>query len=274
MKIGITEAGDASIDYSWVEKLKTMDMAILITKNITDKFIEEILKVKDKVVLHATCTGYGGTVIEPNVPVYTKQLDAVKKLISLGFPKKQIVVRIDPIIPTAKGCKKVEDIVKYIAGDIKRFRISVIDNYNHVKERFRTAKLPVLFNGNFQASVEDFQRVDRLLHDLKLQYDVSFESCAEVMLKETKQIGCVSVQDVQMFGLVIDENTLKNNRKNCLCIAGKTELLRHKPYGFCNKFKIPDIPNASCGIGNNCKECEHHTFYGCPNACLYCYWKS
>ena len=41
LKIGITEAGDPAFDYSWVEKMDDMDMAILITKNITDKFIED-----------------------------------------------------------------------------------------------------------------------------------------------------------------------------------------------------------------------------------------
>lgn len=35
MKVGITEAGDASFDYSWTEKIKDTNMTILITKNIT-----------------------------------------------------------------------------------------------------------------------------------------------------------------------------------------------------------------------------------------------
>lgn len=39
MRIGITERGDASIDYSWVDKVSNIDGAILITKNLTDKFI-------------------------------------------------------------------------------------------------------------------------------------------------------------------------------------------------------------------------------------------
>lgn len=60
MKIGITEAGDPSINYEWINKVNNVDGIILITKNITDKFIEEILKVKDKTILHCSCTGYGG----------------------------------------------------------------------------------------------------------------------------------------------------------------------------------------------------------------------
>lgn len=273
MKVGITEAGDASFDYSWTEKIKDTNMTILITKNITDKFIEEILKFKEKIVLHATCTGYGGTVLEPNVPDYKHQLNQVKKLISLGFPKEQIVIRIDPIIPTHKGLNNLIKVVEYIHNDIKRFRISVLDNYKHVQERFKDKGLPVLYNGNFQASTEDFQRTDSVLRQLKDSYGVSFECCAEIHLKEAEQIGCVSQRDLSLFGLKADTAELKGQRKTCLCIACKEELLTHKRYGRCKKFGIDDALGGSCGLKNNCSKCEYHETYGCPNACLYCYWR-
>lgn len=273
LKIGITEAGDPSFDYSWVEKMQEMNMAILITKNITDKFIESVLPHKDKIIVHATCTGYGGTVIEKNVPEYSVQLAHVRKLIASGFPKEQIVVRIDPIIPTKKGVQHIVRIVSEIYTDIKRFRISVMDNYPHVQERFKNHNLPVLYNGNFQASEEEFALVDSVLKQLKMQYGVVFESCAELYLKEAERIGCVSQKDLDLFGLKNDTENLKGQRKTCLCVAGKTELLTHKRYGKCRKFGIDDSLGGSCGIGNNCKECEQHEIFGCPNACLYCYWK-
>ena len=250
-----------------------MDMAILITKNITDKFIEEILKVKDKVVLHATCTGYGGTVVEKNVPKYTEQLDQVKKLISMGFPQEQIVIRVDPIIPTYKGFGNLMKVVSYIHNDVKRFRISVLDNYKHVQDRFAKNGLPVLYNGNFQASDEEFENTDCVLRQLKKSYGVIFESCTEPKLTETEKTGCVSAKDLSLFGLSVDTTDKSNQRKECLCIAGKTEMLSHKRYGKCKKFGIDDSIGGSCGIGNNCNNCEHHENFGCPNACLYCYWK-
>ena len=273
MKIGITEAGDASFDYSWVDKINDMNMAILITKNITDEFIEKIMEVKHKVILHATCTGYGGTVLEKNVPDYKQQLDQVKKLISLGFPAEQIVIRVDPIIPTQKGFGNLLKVVSYIHKDVKRFRISILDNYKHVQERFKKNGLPVLYNGNFQASDEDFENVDSVLRQMKSIYGVTFESCAEPKLTETEKTGCVSAKDFAIFGLKIDTTEKSNQRRECLCIAGKTELLSHKRYGFCKKFGIDDSIGGSCGIGNNCKDCDNHENFGCKNACLYCYWK-
>ena len=273
LKIGITEAGDPAFDYSWVAKMEDMDMGILITKNITDKFIEEILKVKNKVVLHATCTGYGGTVLEKNVPDYKLQLDQVKKLISMGFPREQIVIRVDPVIPTYKGFGNLLKVVSYIHNDVKRFRVSVLDNYKHVQERFQKNGLPILYGGNFQASREEFDNMDSVLRQLKNNYGVTFESCAEMYLTEAEKVGCVSQKDLSLFGLKQDTTELKGQRKTCLCIAGKTEMLTHKRYGKCKKFGIDDSLGGSCGVGNNCKTCEHHEVYGCPNACLYCYWR-
>ena len=131
-----------------------------------------------------------------------------------------------------------------------------------------------MYNGNFQASKEEFDNANSVLRQLKNNYGVIFESCAEPNLTETEKIGCVSAKDLAMFGLSVDDNALAGQRKTCLCIAGKTELLSHKRYGKCRKFGIDDSLGGSCGIGNNCGKCEHHEVFGCPNACLYCYWRT
>ena len=71
-KIGVTEAGDAGLDLSWVSKL--FDVNVIITKHLTPKntaLIKALLNNKDKIILHCTCTGYGGTLMEKNVPTPT-----------------------------------------------------------------------------------------------------------------------------------------------------------------------------------------------------------
>lgn len=248
MLIGITEAGDASLDYSWVRKMDKVDGAILITKNITSKFTEEILKVKDKVILHVSCTGYGGSILEPNLPTYKTQLNNLNVLLSLGFPIEKVIVRIDPIIPTEKGIKNVEKVVSYVKDTLKlpinRFRISVMDMYPHVQKRFSEAGLPIPFNGNFQASEEEFQILDKTLKELAIKYNIKFESCAEKYLYSVTKSGCVSEQDIKLLGLELEEMSFKNQRPNCLCCSAKTELLEHKTKD-----------------------------YGCEYKCLYCYWR-
>lgn len=273
MRIGITENGDASLDYTWLDKEPEMNMMILITKNITDKFIRTVLPFAHKTIIHATCTGYGGTKLEPNVPKYTEQLDQVRKLIAFGFPAQQIVVRIDPIIPTTKGLRCVENIVEYIQPDITRFRISVLDNYPHVKERFRDLHMPVLYNGQFQASDEQFAELDKTLCRLAFRFNVQFESCAEPKLTHAAPIGCVNQQDVAMLGLTLDGGRPKKQREGCLCIAGKTEMLPYRHFAFCAYDETAITPNTVCSIGE-CKTCRHYRIYGCSNRCAYCYWKT
>lgn len=102
-KIGITEAGDAGVDLSWEEKLDDVDAAVLITKSVSPDFFDAALKHKDKLVIHTTITGYGHSILEPNVPTPYEEFAAIMELAKAGFPMEKIVIRIDPIIPTEKG---------------------------------------------------------------------------------------------------------------------------------------------------------------------------
>ena len=234
----------ASIDYSWIEHLNKMDGAILITKNVTDKFIKTALLFKNKVIVHATVTGYGHTKLEPRVPHYKKSIGQIAKLIEAGFPKDQIVLRIDPIIPTEKGIVLCDDVLRggYYIG-LRRFRISVIDMYPHVRERFKNAGLPNPYGeGNFTASKMQFQQLDNWISQMLIAYpDISIECCAEPMLKNPIQTGCISEKDLALLGLKNESDPSGFQRKDCLCLSCKTELLNNK--------------------------------YRCPNGCLYCYWK-
>ena len=63
IRIGITERGDGGLDYvTWERNLPSVDGAIIITKNLTHQgFRDAMLRNKDKLILHATITGYGQT---------------------------------------------------------------------------------------------------------------------------------------------------------------------------------------------------------------------
>lgn len=64
-----------------------------------------------------------------------------------------------------------------------------------------------------------------------------FESCAENI---GERIGCISKRDFDILSLPFDNVTGGFQRKGCLCVAGKTELLNNKKR--------------------------------CPSGCIYCYW--
>lgn len=244
MKIGITERGDASIDYSWVEKLKNINDikgAVIITKNITDKFIENIIDFKNRVILHVTCTGYGGTILEPNIPTWKQQIENLNKLLDNGFDPKHVVIRIDPIIPTKKGLIIPQQIIDSTCKYIRRYRISIIDMYKHVWQRFIDTNIPSPYANSFYPSEQQLELVDDWLFDN--QDKAHFEGCAEHKLKFCEQIGCVSDKDLDILGIENDNaNTFKSTqRAHCLCSSYKHELLNQKTR--------------------------------CPYGCLYCYWK-
>lgn len=236
MKIGITEAGDAGLDLSWVDKL--FDINIIITKHLTVKnmnFINMLLENKNKIILHVTCTGYGSTKMEPNVPTPEQVYNGVKLLIACGFPVEQIVLRTDPIIPTNKGIERVKKVWNLFQDTgIKRCRYSVIDMYKHTKERIREAYGTVPFE-SFQAPKN---MIDVLRYEIENFGIYNFESCAENL---PEQIGCISKKDFDILGVQFENKEGGFQRKGCMCVTGKTELLTNKKR--------------------------------CPSGCLYCYWR-
>lgn len=259
IRIGITERGDGGLDYvTWERNLPSVDGAIIITKNLTHQgFRDAMLRNKDKLILHATITGYGQTPYEPFVPSYEENLDAMEELIRSGFPASHIVLRCDPIIPQTKLLEQTRNMLQQFLQrnlNVNRVRVSVIDNYPHVKERFGQLHLPALFNGYFQAGRWDMVHVAKMLDEVFAEHDeIRISSCAEPILSQAAQEnrlrtifaeGCVGETDLRLLNLPVPDNMHMNpqNRKGCLCLAGKTELL----------------------AGSRGR---------CPHGCAYCYWK-
>ena len=251
MKIGITEHGDAGIDFRWEDRLSEVDGLILITKNLNPTFQQKVMSHLTKpTIVHCTCTGWGGTVMEPNVPDYKRQLDWLKQFIDNGFQASHIVLRIDPIFPTENGLKKVLDVLTYaeqigIPMNEIRYRISIVDEYPHVRERYRKLGFEPIYNGNFYPSWNQVNLVGEKLSTTPYV----FETCAEDKLaakfpKTFRIQGCCSKEDLKLMGLSYDNTMTENpqNRSMCHCLSCKHELLNR--------------PRKKCG-----------------HNCLYCFWK-
>lgn len=234
MRIGVTERGDPSLDFSWIEKQKSCDGIILITKNLTEKVKNNINF--DKTILHNSCTGWGSTVIEPNILNFKSNLDNLNNFIRDGFPREQVVLRIDPIFPTQVGIKRALEVLSYSQeiGLLEgiRIRISILDLYAHVKERF--SKM------NFKVIPLPYDDVYKRL--ASFNSSVLFEVCAEPKLDKFIQIGCVSTKDLEILGIEYNQQFSKGfQRKTCQCLSCKYELLTEK------------------------KRCGYN--------CMYCYWR-
>ena len=127
-----------------------------------------------------------------------------------------------------------------------RVRISILDNYPHVRDRFIKNGLHPLYQDNFKVPAT---AVYKLYQELLPYIDrgIVFETCAELDLRNRNPnilvIGCLSNKDLELMGLPLcTEESISHQRKDCLCLGSlKTELLKNKAR--------------------------------CPHQCLYCYWK-
>lgn len=239
-RVGVTEAGDPAFNLDLFDNLYRAN--IIITKNLTDTMIERLVKNSRSVILHLTCTGHGGTVMEPNVPAPETTRMQLQKLLSAGFPVSQVVLRIDPVIPTSAGRRTAYYVAALFAGlGITRLRFSILDMYKHVKDRFVQQGVSVPYS-SFHASEAARKTTSDGIVAIARRYGYEVESCGEPDLPPTP---CLSQKDIDILGLT-DKITLEasaEQRKTCGCPANKSELIRKgRPH-----------------------RCEHK--------CLYCFWK-
>lgn len=254
MNIGITERGDAGLMINeWQAKLAAgisghpFDGVILITKQITPAFHDAALQLDTPTIIRAGCTSWGRTWLESHVPTAKQQIDAIQRLIDDGFDKSHIVLRIDPIIPTAESISRVRGVLQYAnrVGLLPmRIRISILDEYPHVRERLKALGREPFYSGWFQPSQSMLHAAIRDLLQLAASFHVQFEVCAEPRLTAScfTQQGCVSNEDLKVMGLPEVRLPINGqNRSGCLCLSCKTELLSQRQQ--------------------------------CPHRCVYCYWK-
>lgn len=216
-KIGMTEQGDPVFDLRWKKFVKDGNPAILITKN-PDK-LYDLLKEMNcdlNLIIHCTITGYGGTIVEPNVPDYKKSIDALVAFVD-WFGSNRVVLRIDPILPSKKYVELsklvLNEVKDRLKDDVCRVRISFYDNYNHSKERFDKLGIKIPYN-TFHLSKEKRLKI--------WEYFGKPELCGEDIIESSP---CLSEKDCLILG--VEPSIEKTNqRSTCNCLSNKIELLK------------------------------------------------
>jgi DNA repair photolyase len=238
--IGITEQGDAGLNYKWIETVNSVSAAILITKELNDTFIANVVD-RNNVIVHATVTGWGGSIIEPNVPPTEWSLRQLCKLHELGFPMNRVVLRVDPIFLSDYGLRVADNVLIAASNTgIKRVRFSFLDLYRHVIKRFRDNNVP--------ESIYKSRNIDisNMIFDMMSKYSdiYEFEACAESVPEKylyfVTQCGCISQKDMDILGIDFKLGKPIGQRVGCMCPINKKELLSSR--------------------------------HPCKHKCLYCYW--
>lgn len=220
-RIGITERADPTINLKWKEWVKEGKPAILITKN--PKLLLPMLGKQDNVIVHCSITLMGGTTLEPKIPGPIEATFYYHRLCDL-LGKDRVVLRVDPIVD-GTSLKALKELVSEAEG---RVRISFLDLYPHSRKRMEEAGVEVS-RKTFHLPILDRYKIWRELGEP--------EVCAELGIPS---IPCVSNIDCEILE-VAPSMELQGQRKECLCLANKTELCNWPPR--------------------------------CTYGCLYCYWK-
>jgi hypothetical protein len=239
VRIGITEGGDAGLDFRWVDRAKLVDGAILITKH-PHKFTTLLGGPKwdlpDNAILHCTITGQGHTELEPGISEPETELMAYDWLVQEYGPER-IVLRVDPIVPWMPW---LDNALKVLTKAKGRVRISFLDMYPHVRARFEAENISIPEQA-YRNGIHTPIRSRMMLYDTIKKRIPDIEICGEPGMECT---GCVSLRDLKALGITGDSNGYGAQRPACACLVEKTELLgERKP----------------CMGGKSC---------------LYCYWKS
>lgn len=233
-KIGITESGDAGLDFTW-DSQEYKDMPKILVTKAPHALLAYIKKngIENykNVIIHCTITGFGKTIIEPGVAAPEVTIKAYNELINI-YGGEKVILRVDPIVLTDKGEQTAINIIKNRKG---RLRISFLDMYSHVIKRFEAAGIDLPYS-TFHAPLEKRLNFVEKIRHLGIS-DGTVEICGEPNMVCT---GCVSIRDINALGLDIKLYGFSNQRPTCHCVANKTELLN-------NKFR-------------------------CPHKCIYCYW--
>lgn len=97
---------DPTSDNSWQDKLTEVN--IINTKKFTSDFVQFCLNNKHRIFLHCYISGMGQTAFEPNIPSVKHTIEHIKMLVDNGFPQRQILIVISPIVSNDNGLKALK----------------------------------------------------------------------------------------------------------------------------------------------------------------------
>ena len=257
LRVGIVKSGEPSVDYSWTSKMDDVNFAVLRVRNLTDEFVRAVLPHKHKLLLCVVCSGYGDTVVEPNIMDIQQQAFQLKRLVSMGFPKERVCLCVEPIIPTVKGIKNFVKVVEEMHAFVSCCSVDILKNTPLIQKRFAENKLPVLYGGEMYPSQAVWDKVDGVIAELSQRYNLLF------LCDKDNQFYCATrCEDVAMrlvCSLSPDAHYIE-----------KVAVLNSTPYGYCKKFQLDDSFGGSCGLHKGCSTCSEHNVYGCMHSCIFC----
>lgn len=192
------KSGNPTLKYDWVSKLT--DINIIRTKVLTDEFINVCLTHKNKIFLHIEISGMGQTIFEPKIPTVKFMFDSIAKLVNAGFPQKQILVIISPILQNENGLKALKLLLR-VFTEFKPLRLRFI--------RFSLLQYKQLENNNFVIKNDNITKRDAIKGQMmyltksasffKEYYDLT-NKYASICTVDSGQEQLIGIRELMAFG--------------------------------------------------------------------------
>jgi hypothetical protein len=256
------KSGNPTKTFEWVYKLT--DINIIRTKNITPEFASICVANKNKIFLHVEISGLGATVFEPNIDAVKTTFIGLRNLIDLGFPPKQILVIVTPILNNDNGLKSLQLLLRVftefsmlrlrnIRFELLRFKSTPI-NYDKgtehiIKPTKRIDKFSIAnTNISQRNSTKSIQQYLFRTEDFFKQYYQLIERYKNIIHVDTGLEPLIGIRELQEFGY---SNTFIDGKGNVSKIIIYENENRYKPMVNIISYK----PSIRCV--NKCLLCPN-----------------
>lgn len=214
--ISYYKSGDPTLDLRWVSLLT--DINVILTKRITDEFIDVCIQNKHRIFLHVNITGMGKTQLEPNIPSVKETFNQLAKLLQQGFPQKQILVIVNPVLSNDNGLRALELLLR-VFTEYKLLRLRVV-RLQLIQYRFADDKQQEYSNAKLKYVIAN----DNILKRQTTKGIMRFLTKTESFIKE-------------YYNLIRKYESIISVDKGDEALIGVRELM---PFGFNNSWTEPD----------------------------------
>ena len=254
-----------NIENGWTTKLT--DINIVTTKNLTDEFVDFCVMNKHRIFLHIVINGMGKSILEPNIPSVREMFIYTSGLIKKGFPQKQILIIVNPILSNDNGIKSLELLLRAFT-EFKLLRL------RYIKFQLLTYK-----------NVDDFkkQTTDESPHIIKMSkqsYRNKYVVANQNILKRPSTKGIMQyLNKTDYFWKAYQQ--LLNKYRNIITIdSGEESLIGVRElivFGYNNTWTNPDGSVEKIIVYENgnkfkpiVKYLNQKNTFRCSNKCLLC----
>lgn len=235
----------------WRNKLT--DINVFQTKQLTDEFIDVVIQEKHRIFLHVNITGMGKTMLEPNIPSVKQTFFQLKKLIDSGFPSKQILVIVNPILPNNNGLNSLKLLLRLFT-EFRQLRLRFI-KFRILSYASKNPKMPnnnkfTIGNVNILKRITTPKIMPYLIKEQSFMHDyyALINQYKSIISVDSGNESLIGIRELLPFGFKNEWFTPEGKREKIINYKGNN---RHKP--------ILNIISAKSPIR-------------CANLCLLCPW--